>query len=923
MKMRFCHLLVLFAFSAGLLPGLVQAQFDFTTNSGAITITYYTGSGGAVVIPATINGYPVINIGTGAFDVANVTSVTISTNVINIENDAFYNCTSLANVSIPNSVTGIGGLAFAGCTSLTNVTIPYTVGSIGDYAFGGCTSLTSAVFQGNEPPNDGTIFSDDNGNTTVYYLSGTTGWGSTFGGVPTAVLTSQSQFNYTANNGVITVTGYTGSNSTVVIPDTMFGLPIGSIGSGTFDGNTSLTAVTSGTNLTSIGTYAFTFCTSMTAVTIGTNVTSIGEWAFAHCYDLPSVIIPKSVTYIGDDAFFEDLSLTAAYFQGNAPPDDGTIFAIDSDITTVYYLPGTTGWGSTFGGVPTSDIMPGSLQVTINPAGAVTAGAQWQVDGGPAQSSGMTVSNLSIGTHTVSFTTVSGWATPTNETLSISNNSTTTANEVYLQTSPYTCAINSDNTLSIVGYTGVGGTVTIPATIDGLLVTSIGNGGFMDNDAVTNIIMSNSVTSIGQAAFWECYGLTSVTIDTNVTSIGGQAFEYCYDLTSVTIPASVTSIGDYAFGYDYLTSAYFQGNAPPDDGTIFQYDSGTPIVYYQAGTTGWSSTFGSLPTQEIAPNGNLQLTINPAGAVSAGAQWQVDGGAAQNSGATFAHLSVGNHTVSFTTVGGWATPTNETITISDNLTSTASGAYIQSSPFTCAINNNTLTIVGYIGAGGAVTIPAAICGLPVTSIGSNAFSSQTTITSVTIPNSVTSLGESAFMYCYDLTNVILSTNLTSIEDNTFFECYDLLKITIPASVVSIGQLAFYDCTSLTGMYFQGNAPAPAALGFDPFDLDSNLTVYYLPGTTGWGSAFGGVPAVLLPPVGPTLSITLVSIPGTTTSSAVVSWPSPSMGFVLQQNSNPSTTNWTNSGFPINDNGTTRWVTNSPATGSLFFRLNNP
>jgi Tfp pilus assembly pilus retraction ATPase PilT len=39
-----------------MLPGVVQAQFNFTTNNGAITIIGYTGSGGAVTIPDTING---------------------------------------------------------------------------------------------------------------------------------------------------------------------------------------------------------------------------------------------------------------------------------------------------------------------------------------------------------------------------------------------------------------------------------------------------------------------------------------------------------------------------------------------------------------------------------------------------------------------------------------------------------------------------------------------------------------------------------------------------------------------------------------------------------------------------------------------------------------------------------------------------
>jgi hypothetical protein len=44
------------------------------------------------------------------------------------------------------------------------------------------------------------------------------------------------------------------------------------------------------------------------------------------------------------------LVLTSAYFLGNAPPDDGTAFA--DGLATVYYLRGTTGWGSTFGGRP-------------------------------------------------------------------------------------------------------------------------------------------------------------------------------------------------------------------------------------------------------------------------------------------------------------------------------------------------------------------------------------------------------------------------------------------------------------------------------------------------------------------------------------------------------------------------------------------
>src|SRR3982751_691556 len=82
-----------------------HAQFTFTTNSGAITITKYTGPGGDVTIPSTINGLPVTTIGSGAF----------------------WQCFTLLNVTIPNTVTNIGYLAFDHCIAMTNVTLPQSL----------------------------------------------------------------------------------------------------------------------------------------------------------------------------------------------------------------------------------------------------------------------------------------------------------------------------------------------------------------------------------------------------------------------------------------------------------------------------------------------------------------------------------------------------------------------------------------------------------------------------------------------------------------------------------------------------------------------------------------------------------------------------------------------------------------------------
>jgi hypothetical protein len=56
------------------------------------------------------------------------------------------------------------------------------------------------------------------------------------------------------------------------------------------------------------------------------------------------------------------------------------------------------------------------------------------------------------------------------------------------------------------------------------------------------------------------------------------------------------------------------------------------------------------------------------------------------------------------------------------------------------------------------------------------------------------------------------------------------------------------------------------------------------------------------------------------NNVIVSWPSPSSGFTLQQNSNLSTTNWAASGFTISDDGTNKSITLPGPTGNLFFRL---
>jgi hypothetical protein len=97
-----------------------------------------------------------------------------------------------------------------------------------------------------------------------------------------------------------------------------------------------------------------------------------------------------------------------------------------------------------------------------------------------------------------------------------------------------------------------------------------------------------------------------------------------------------------------------------------------------------------------------------------------------------------------------------------------------------------------------------------------------------------------------------------------------------------------------------------------------------PGTQSGGQfsltgGFWSLPAVVQTPGGPRLNITL-----TPTNTAIISWPSPSIDFVLQQTSDSLVSlNWSNVGIVPADNGTIKYVVVAGPTGSRFYRLFKP
>jgi phosphatidylethanolamine-binding protein (PEBP) family uncharacterized protein len=102
-------------------------------------------------------------------------------------------------------------------------------------------------------------------------------------------------------------------------------------------------------------------------------------------------------------------------------------------------------------------------------------------------------------------------------------------------------------------------------------------------------------------------------------------------------------------------------------------------------------------------NGTLTVTLQPAAAIAAGAQWTMDGGATwKSSGATLNDIVPGSVTVGFKPVSGWTTPASQTVSVNPGQTATVSAAYVAVLPNQFAL---TVTATGQ----GKVTLnPAGV-----------------------------------------------------------------------------------------------------------------------------------------------------------------------------------------------------------------------
>ncbi len=334
----------------------VYGDFEYTVSNGRATILKYKGKSTSVSVPASINGYPVVSIGSNTFySNRTVVNVELPDSVTRIKSGAFYNCSELTSLTISNSVTSIEASTFYGCRRLASVTIPDSVKNIQDNAFYNCISLTSVTIPDSVTNIGAYAFYQCTGLTSVTIPDSVTSIGiKAFTG---CVGLEDSQ-KLLISDGLLF--GYNGTASTVIIPDS-----VTRIGASVFQFRTKLTSVTIPDSVTSIGNEAFYHCIGLSSVTIPDSVTSIGSNAFSGCTALSSVTIPDSVTSIGTSAFYGCTRLPSVTIPDSVTSIGKSAFWGCTHLTSVTIPDSVTGIGdSAFSGCTalSSVTIPGSVK---------------------------------------------------------------------------------------------------------------------------------------------------------------------------------------------------------------------------------------------------------------------------------------------------------------------------------------------------------------------------------------------------------------------------------------------------------------------------------------------------------------------------------------------------------------------------------
>jgi len=239
-------------------------------------------------------------------------------NVTTVSSYLFFNCQSLTSIEIPERATYIGYRAFDCCSSLQRAVLHEGVRNIDQWAFGSCTQLTDVVI----PQSVQGFGMDPFGNCpnlvlTVHYRSFAHSWCDSKG-LPRRFVPSLPEnftFAYAHDNSYAAVRQYVGTDSLVIVPFELDGVPVRGIEPDAFR-NTAVATVILQDSIEYIGDKAFYGCEALSHIELGKGLTLIREHAFYGCSALTALELPSSLEELLPEALaliggLENISIPA------------------------------------------------------------------------------------------------------------------------------------------------------------------------------------------------------------------------------------------------------------------------------------------------------------------------------------------------------------------------------------------------------------------------------------------------------------------------------------------------------------------------------------------------------------------------------------------------------------------------------------
>ena len=213
--------------------------------------------------------------------------IKIPDSVETIGNGAFYECRDLERIALPSALQTLSSVTFYNCTALSEVTFPASLKTIESSAFSGCRNLSEVKLPASLTAIQSSVFHLCINLKTVSYDGSLEQWSRITAdndvlgySCPSLVMSDYTAQFILVKNGfldpppkTVTITKYTGKESTVILPSTISSWPVTKIGEDALKDNTTITSVTIPANVTEIGSNAFAGCTNLTIVNYA------GDWS--------------------------------------------------------------------------------------------------------------------------------------------------------------------------------------------------------------------------------------------------------------------------------------------------------------------------------------------------------------------------------------------------------------------------------------------------------------------------------------------------------------------------------------------------------------------------------------------------------------------------------------------------------------------